>query len=254
MCTRLVQYNFTVPLRNLNFISTNLVHGPPATPATTMPRVRPISLIFFYKMVFSPSFSYGPLLHHGASFLGALHGLCFHFISSLSSKNWHVQLILSLLVAHAAAFSHQLCHFKLDDWWGDGGLASYVGYPPLCAPGSVGRKLCGVGPPQMGQESSSPSTKTAAMMKTSMGGGKSVGLSDSLLSLAFPSPRRWNWKGRFMTGTLKWVALGQVGFRFRSAGMFCLAFGSLAPGSSGPCGGLWVAAVFPQLTLTPEFA
>jgi hypothetical protein len=54
--TSLLQYNFTVPLRNLNFISSKLVHGPPATPAATGPRVRPFSLIFLYKMFFFPSF------------------------------------------------------------------------------------------------------------------------------------------------------------------------------------------------------
>jgi hypothetical protein len=70
----------------------------------------------------------------------------------------------------------------------------------------------------------------------------------------------------------------EVGSRFGSSGLFCLASGSLGPpGSPGPCGGTWAAAiflealwasgacgscagvpraatVFPQLTPAPEFA
>jgi hypothetical protein len=49
--------------------------------------------------------------------------------------NWHVQLILSLLVAHAAAFSHQRCHFKQDDRWVGASLQHRlpsVVYPRRC--------------------------------------------------------------------------------------------------------------------------
>jgi hypothetical protein len=113
-------------------------------------------------------------------------------------KNWHVQLILSLLVAHAAAFSHQLCYFKLDDCWG-GGASLLYGLPSIVCPRRCGTQALRSGPPppsrgQMGQDST----------KTSMGeGSESVGLSDSLPSFAFPSPRRWNRKGRSTTGMLK---------------------------------------------------
>jgi hypothetical protein len=109
-----------VPLWNLNCINSNLVHGPPATLAATGPRVRSFSLIFLYKMFFSPSFHvafYCTVAHH----FWEPYMVCdfrFRHISSLSSKNWHVQLILSLLVAYVAAVSHQLCHFKLDNWGG----------------------------------------------------------------------------------------------------------------------------------------
>jgi hypothetical protein len=47
----------------------------------------------------------------------------------------------------------------------------------------------------------------------------------------------------------------KVGSRFRFTGVFCLALGSLrAPGSPGPCGTPWAAAIFSQLTLALEFA
>jgi hypothetical protein len=39
----------------------------------------------------------------------------------------------------------------------------------------------------------------------------------------------------------------KVGSRFGSSGVFCLASGSLRPpGTPGPCGGLWAAAVFSE--------
>jgi hypothetical protein len=69
---RLLQYNFMVALRNLNCIDSNLLHGPPATPAATGPRVRPISLIFLYKMFFLHLFMY-PITHHGVSLSFPVH-------------------------------------------------------------------------------------------------------------------------------------------------------------------------------------
>jgi hypothetical protein len=38
-------------------MNNNQLHGPPATPAATNLRVRPFSLIFFYKMFLFPSFN-----------------------------------------------------------------------------------------------------------------------------------------------------------------------------------------------------
>jgi hypothetical protein len=71
--------------------------------------------------------------------------LPFHHQSSRQFIEW---LSLSLSwVSYAAAVSHQLCHLKQDYWWE--GPASYMGFPLPCAPGSVGRKPCGQGPPQL---------------------------------------------------------------------------------------------------------
>jgi hypothetical protein len=54
------------------------------------------------------------------------------------------QMALSRLVAHAANSSA-----TLNCQTGGGGPSSYMGYPPPCATGTVGRKPCGQGPPSM---------------------------------------------------------------------------------------------------------
>jgi hypothetical protein len=51
------------------------------------------------------------------------------------------QMALSRSAVHAANSSTTLNRQT--------GLPSYMGYPPLCAPGGVGRKPCGQGPPSM---------------------------------------------------------------------------------------------------------
>jgi hypothetical protein len=87
---------------------------------------------------------------------------------------------------------------------------------------------------------------------------ESSGLSDSLSSLAFPSPRRWIRKERSTAETLKRASVdhprsGGIQVQVRWGVLSC--FGLLeAPGASGPRRGPRAAAVFPRPTLIPEFA
>jgi hypothetical protein len=76
-----------------------------------------------------------------------LHHFRFHSTNNLLVNSSNGSLSLLILGAIAAAVSHQLCHLKQDNWWG--GPASYMGFPLPCAPGSVGCKPCGQGPPQL---------------------------------------------------------------------------------------------------------
>jgi hypothetical protein len=59
------------------------------------------------------------------------------FIEWLSLIWWPILLLI--------ATSSATVNFQT----GGGGPSSYMGYPPLCAPGGVGRKPCGQGPPSM---------------------------------------------------------------------------------------------------------
>jgi hypothetical protein len=60
------------------------------------------------------------------------------FIKWLSLVRWP----MLLLVATSSACANL-------QTGGGGGPSSYMGYPPSCAPGGVGRKPCGQGPPSM---------------------------------------------------------------------------------------------------------
>jgi hypothetical protein len=69
----------------------------------------------------------------------------FRFQSTNNRLNsWHGSL--SHHGCHCCRISCQLCHLKQDDWWG---LHLTCVFPLPCAPGSMGRKPCGQGPPQM---------------------------------------------------------------------------------------------------------
>jgi hypothetical protein len=87
------------------------------------------------------------------------------------------KMALSRLVAHAAAFSHQLCHLKLSDWWWGGHHHIWVTLRRV--PQAVwDASLADKGPPrcgQMGQESSRPPTKAAATMKTTTTMRRTIG-------------------------------------------------------------------------------
>jgi hypothetical protein len=129
-CNWLPQYNFSIPLRNLNFIDGNQLHGLPATPAATGPRVRPTSLIFLYKMFF---------LHAQLRIVARQ----FRSRPTTIVLAFH-QMALSRLVVHAANRST-----TLNRQTGSGGSTPKTAYPPLCAPGGVVLKACGQGPPSM---------------------------------------------------------------------------------------------------------
>jgi hypothetical protein len=58
------------------------------------------------------------------------------FFEWLSLFRWPMLLLLATSSA------------TLNKMTGGGGPSSYMGYPPLCAPGGVGRKPCRQGPPQ----------------------------------------------------------------------------------------------------------
>jgi hypothetical protein len=122
-CTRLLQYNFTVPLWNLNFISSNQVHGPPATPATTGPRVRPISLIFLYKLFFLSIFSCAQL--HVTSVPGPRLSSR-QFIKWLSLVRWPMLLLV--------ATSSATANFQT----GGGGAILLYGLPSVVCPRQCG--------------------------------------------------------------------------------------------------------------------
>jgi hypothetical protein len=81
-----------------------------------------------------------PITHHVPSLL-----LPFHDHSLVNSSNGSLSLStgcpMLLLLATSSA--------TLNKTTGGGGPSSYMGCPLPCAPGSVGRKPCGQGPPQL---------------------------------------------------------------------------------------------------------
>jgi hypothetical protein len=125
-----------VPLRNLNCINSNQVHGPLATPAATGPKIRPFCLIFLYKMFFFPSFH----VPNNASCRVTSASIPRTIVSSI-----HRMALSFSWVAYAAAVSHQLCHFKQDDWWG--GAFILYGLPSVVCPRQCGTQALQTGAP-----------------------------------------------------------------------------------------------------------
>jgi hypothetical protein len=134
-CISLLQYNFTVPLWNLNCTESKLIHGPPTTPAASSPRVEPSCLIFPIYVFSLSIFSCTQLRVASCHFL-------FRFMIIVSPI---LQMVLSLVGRPCCCSATSSA--ALNKMTGRGGPASYMGYPLPCAPGSVRRMPCGQGSP-----------------------------------------------------------------------------------------------------------
>jgi hypothetical protein len=113
----------------------NQLHGPPATPAATGPRVRPFCPIFLYTM------------------------FCFHIFHVPNYASWRVTSVPSININPriskwlsrlgglrcCLATNSAASNFKT----GSGGPASYMGFLPSCAPDGRRRQPCGQGSPLM---------------------------------------------------------------------------------------------------------
>jgi hypothetical protein len=114
----------------------NQLHGPPATPAATDPRVRPFCLIFLYKMFFVSIF-----------FMCPIHIMARHFRFRHRYSSMPLQMALSRLGGLRCCLATNSAASNCKT--GSGGLVSYMGFLPLCAPDGRRRQPCGQGSPLM---------------------------------------------------------------------------------------------------------